>query len=84
MMHAVMMTSAPPLTYWQPASLAIMQAVREWREQGVPACYTLDAGPNVHVLCPADQAEAVAARMRQLPGISNVLVARAGGPARIV
>ncbi|HEY2982279.1 MAG TPA: diphosphomevalonate decarboxylase [Anaerolineales bacterium] len=84
MMHAVMMTSAPPLMYWRPASVAIMQAVREWREQGVPACYTLDAGPNVHVLCPADQAEAVAVRLRQMPGVSDVLVARAGGPAHVI
>ena len=51
MMHAVMMTSSPPLVYWQPATLAIMHAVSTWRQQGLPACYTNDAGPNVHVLC---------------------------------
>src|SRR3989304_10408185 len=51
LMHAVMMTSRPPLVYWQPASLAVMRAVPEWRAGGIAACYTLDAGPNVHVLC---------------------------------
>ena len=34
MMHAVMMTSNPALHYWLPASVAVMQAVREWRENG--------------------------------------------------
>lgn len=83
MMHAVMMTSTPPLMYWQPESLTIMRAVRAWRAEGLPVCYTLDAGPNVHVLCAGEQAQAVERRLRELPGVSDVLVARAGGPARL-
>lgn len=83
-MHAVMMTSNPPLMYWQSATVDIFQAVREWRESGLPAAYTVDAGANVHVLCPREQAEAVEKRLRELPGISDVLVAGVGGPARIV
>ncbi|MGH2621310.1 MAG: diphosphomevalonate decarboxylase [Anaerolineales bacterium] len=51
MLHAVMMTSRPALHYWQPSSLAIMSKVRSLRSQGVAACYTVDAGPNVHCLC---------------------------------
>jgi len=84
MMHAVMMTSTPPLHYWLPASLAIMQAVRAWRQEGLPACYTLDAGPNVHVLCPAAHAPEAASRLRGLPGVKQVLVASAGGPTRLL
>ncbi len=83
-MHAVMMTSNPPLMYWQSGTVDIFQAVREWRESGLPAAYTVDAGANVHVLCPREQAEAVEKRLRELPGISDVLVAGVGGPARIV
>ena len=33
MMHAVMITSSPSLMYWQPATIAIMQAVVQWRRQ---------------------------------------------------
>jgi diphosphomevalonate decarboxylase len=84
MMHAVMMTSAPGLFYWQPASVAIMSAVREWRKSGMPVCYTVDAGPNIHVICPREQAGDVERRLRELPGVQDVLVAGAGGPARIV
>jgi diphosphomevalonate decarboxylase len=84
MMHAVMMTSSPALMYWQPASLEIMQAVQAWRAQGLPVCYTLDAGPNVHVLCPADQARAVGERLRSVPGVTDVLAARVGGPAALL
>lgn len=82
MMHAVMMTSQPPLFYWQPASLRIMNEVRAWRQAGLPAAYTLDAGPNVHVICEAAAAGVVSARLRDLPGVQQVFQAAPGGPAR--
>jgi diphosphomevalonate decarboxylase len=82
LMHAVMMTSSPPLHYWLPASLGVMRAVRAWRVEGIPVLYTVDAGPNVHVLCPREQAGEVERRLRELPGVGQVLVAGAGGPAR--
>jgi diphosphomevalonate decarboxylase len=83
-MHSVMMTSTPALHYWKPASLEVMHNVREWRSAGIPACYTVDAGPNVHVICPEEQAQTVEKRLREIPGVEKVLVARAGGPAKIV
>lgn len=84
MMHAVMMTSSPALFYWQEASLAVMRAVSAWRTSGLPVCYSLDAGPNVHVLTEAASAEAVARRLGEIPGVQEVLNARPGGPARLV
>jgi diphosphomevalonate decarboxylase len=84
MMHAVMMTSTPPLMYWQAATVEIFHAVREWRAAGLPCAYTVDAGANVHVLCPREQAGAVEKNLRDLPGVRDVLVAQVGGAARIV
>ena len=85
LMHAVMQTSSPRLLYWEPATLAVMHAVRRWREEeGLPVAYTIDAGPNVHVLCPADHASAVRHRLESLRGVQQVLVALPGGGARVV
>jgi diphosphomevalonate decarboxylase len=83
-MHAVMMTSNPALFYWQPATLTVMNAVGEWRAAGVPAAYTIDAGPNVHVFCPQDQVAGIAAKLRELPGVLNVLTANVGSAAKQV
>jgi len=83
-MHAVMMTSRPPLMYWQPATLGIFHAVREWRGLGLPAAYTVDAGANVHVLCLSEYAAQVESKLRELPGVSDVLRAGAGGAAQLV
>jgi diphosphomevalonate decarboxylase len=83
-MHAVMMTSHPALFYWQPDTLRVMQAVRQWREDGHAVCFTIDAGPNVHILCPADEAERVEGLLRATDGVQRVLRATPGGPAVLV
>ncbi len=84
LMHAVMMTSQPALFYWRPATLEIMQAVRSARAGGLPLCYTIDAGPNVHVLCESVQEREAAELVGSIPGVQQVSVARVGGPARLV
>jgi diphosphomevalonate decarboxylase len=84
MMHAVMITSTPQLLYWQPTTLAIMHAVRDWRGAGVPVCYTIDAGPNVHVLCLRAALEQTLAQLKAIPGVIEVRIAHPGGPARLL
>ena len=83
-MHSVMMTSTPALHYWKPVSLAVMNVVRQWRSEGLQACYTVDAGANVHVLCLEAEEHIVDKRLREINGVEDVLVARAGGPARVL
>lgn len=84
MMHAVMMTSNPPLFYWKPGSLELMECVRAWRREGLPVCYTLDAGPNVHCICLSDAANEVSARVAQITGVESVLRAGVGGGAKVI
>ncbi len=84
MMHAVMMTSNPSLIYWQPATLAIMQAVRDWRKNGIPVCYTIDAGPNVHVICESTHQDQVQKLLREMPGVKEVILSGPGGPAQLI
>jgi diphosphomevalonate decarboxylase len=82
MMHAVMLTSQPRLHYLLPATLAIMQSVIAWRAQGLPACYTIDAGPNVHVLCPGGLSKEVQKRLEGISGVEKVLTAGPGAAAK--
>jgi diphosphomevalonate decarboxylase len=84
LMHAVMITSTPPLLYWEPITIAIMKSVRRWRSEGLPVCFTIDAGPNVHCLCPADVAAEVHRRLHEVLDVKRVLVAGPGGPARLI
>jgi len=84
LMHAVMMTSTPPLFYWQESTLTVMRLVREWRLGGLPVCYSIDAGPNVHVITEGAEAGHVADLLAAVPGVQKVLVAPVGGPAELV
>jgi diphosphomevalonate decarboxylase len=78
-----MMTSTPPLMYWQAATVGIFHEVRAWRTSGLPVGYTVDAGANVHVLCLGEKSAEVERRLRELPGVENVLVAGVGGAAKV-
>jgi len=84
LMHAVMMTSNPPLLYWEETSITIMKAVREWRLSGIPVCYTLDAGPNVHVITILDAVDVVHEKLSAISGIKKIFQAGVGGKARLV
>jgi diphosphomevalonate decarboxylase len=44
----------------------------------------VDAGPNVHVICPESEAHTVDKRLREIHGVTDVLAARVGGGATIV
>jgi diphosphomevalonate decarboxylase len=84
MMHAVMMTSHPALFYWEPTTIEIMKAVQSWRKTGIPTAYTIDAGPNVHVLCESKALENIKHRVASIPGVKEVLIAHPGSGAKIV
>jgi diphosphomevalonate decarboxylase len=54
-LHALMMCSNPSYTLMRPNSLAIIERVRAWRaETKHPVFFSLDAGPNIHLLYPED------------------------------
>jgi diphosphomevalonate decarboxylase len=84
MLHAVMMTSNPALFYWLPATLTVMEAVRTARAKGQQVCYTIDAGPNVHVITEAAEAADTAEMLRNLHGVREVRTASVGGPAYLI
>jgi diphosphomevalonate decarboxylase len=82
-MHAVMMTSKPPLIYWTAGTLAVIRAVYGLRQRGVEAYFTIDAGPNVHVLTLARDAARVGAEVAREAGC-EILADRAGPGARTI
>ncbi|MFQ5921506.1 MAG: diphosphomevalonate decarboxylase [Anaerolineales bacterium] len=85
MMHAIMMTSEPPLHFWSGDTLQIMAAVRDLRAQDTAVCYTIDAGPNVHCLClPESENDALRALTGDGKRAWKVLRAHPGSAARVV
>ncbi len=81
-MHGVMMTGTPSLLYWEPATIKLMKAVRQWREtDDLQVYFTIDAGPNIHLICEQDTAEQVNERLAAMPEVERAIVSRPGpGP----
>ena len=50
-LHAMFMTSSPGYFLLEPGTLKIIEKIRQFREEtGLLICFTLDAGPNIHLL----------------------------------
>jgi diphosphomevalonate decarboxylase len=81
LMHASMLTAVPSVRYLKPGSLAVLDAVDALRAGGVRCGWTMDAGPNVKVLCRAGDADAVQRALEPL--VRAVHVLGPGGPARL-
>jgi diphosphomevalonate decarboxylase len=59
-LHALMMCSNPSYILIKSNTLRIIEEIRHFRnETKTPLCFTLDAGPNVHLLYPESEAEKV-------------------------
>jgi len=83
-MHAICMTSRPASFYWSGATLDVIHAVRAWRAAGLAAYFTIDAGPNVHVICAAPDRAEVARRLATLPGVQFVIANGVGRGAQVL
>lgn len=78
-MHATTLGADPPFTYWHDTTMAVMQTVQAMRSEGIPAYFTIDAGPNVKVLYLPEHEELVQQTLRATPGVTDVILSRAGG-----
>jgi len=83
-MHALALAAKPGLLYWNAATVACMHRVRQLRAQGVPVFFTIDAGPQLKAVCEPAAAAAVAAALREVPGVLNVVETGLGGDAKLM
>jgi diphosphomevalonate decarboxylase len=72
-MHAVMMASQPGLMYFNSATMAGLHRVRELRASGVAAFFSVDAGPQIKVVCLPDHVGPVVDALEDLAGIQDVM-----------
>jgi diphosphomevalonate decarboxylase len=81
-LHLVAMSSRPPIFYWTAGTIAALRRVRAMRGEGLAAFATIDAGPNVHVICPTGEETAVAEALGKLEEVERVIVDRVGSGPR--
>jgi len=78
-MFGTMLANEPPLIYWLPESLAMIRECEAMRREGIGVWETMDAGPQVKMLCLADDAPRIAERIKSSGAASAVIESRVGG-----
>jgi diphosphomevalonate decarboxylase len=82
-MHAIGLAARPPLLYWRGATVECVHRVWSLRADGVRGWVTIDAGPQVKVLCEPADAERIAAALREVAGVERVLTCAPGEGAKV-
>jgi diphosphomevalonate decarboxylase len=77
-MHATMLGAEPPVLYWQSGTLEVMHHIQNLRSSGILAYFTIDAGPNVKVLCLPEDEEKVYKSLSALPSVQDIYVCHPG------
>lgn len=83
-MHATMIAANPSFTYWQPASLEVMEHVRHLRKEGLSCYFTMDAGPNIKILCRQSQAELIRDYFKQFYQEDQLIIALPGPAPHVI
>ncbi|MEU0009419.1 diphosphomevalonate decarboxylase [Streptomyces sp. NPDC006314] len=83
-MHATMLAARPAVRYLSPATLSVLDRVLQLRRDGIAAYATMDAGPNVKVLCRRADADRIAETVGDAVTDGSVLVAKPGPGARLL
>ena len=81
-MHAAAMAAMPPIFYWKPKTLEVIEAVWALRKLSFNVFFTIDAGPNVVIFYKGDSAT----KLVEALGRCNVgvLMTKVGPGARIL
>ena len=83
-MHATMITTNPPIIYWNNSTIDAIQEVLKMREEGIECYFTMDAGPQVKIICLEENANKIAKRIRENVDIEDLIITSPGDDAKIV
>ncbi|GAB4168318.1 MAG: diphosphomevalonate decarboxylase [Calditrichia bacterium] len=83
-MHAVMLSSIPPLIYWNPVTLELIQAVIQLRKNNIQCYYTIDAGPQVKIITLPEYESEIREILNNIPGIKRIIGSKLGEGASVI
>ena len=81
-MHATMITTEPPIIYWNQTTIKIMKQVELLREQGIECYYTMDAGPQLKIICQKHNQERIEENIKTIQGVVQTIITKPGEPAK--
>ncbi len=64
--------------------MAIFQKLYELRSRGIMAFFTVDAGPQVHIVCKNRDIEKIKSEINTISGISSLVECGIAGSAQVI
>lgn len=83
-MHALMITTVPPIIYWLPKTMEVIHNVISWRQEGLDCYFTIDAGPQVKILCLKKNVLEIKKRLKKIKGVKRIIVSKPGKGVRLI
>ncbi|MBN1501987.1 diphosphomevalonate decarboxylase [Candidatus Woesearchaeota archaeon] len=83
-MHSLMLTTKPPIIYWNEFTIRIINKIIELRENGLECYFTIDAGPQVKIICLESNIPKIVRKVQEITGIEDIIITKPGQGARIV
>ena len=77
-MHGLALSASPPILYWNATTTETIHKIWQLRETGIPAYITMDAGPQVKVLCLPESIDYIQNVLESIAGVEKVISARPG------
>lgn len=77
-MFGTMLSASPNILYWLPGSIALIHGCRELRKGGLGAWETMDAGPQVKIVCLEKDLEEILRFVNKMPYDFKILVTAPG------
>lgn len=82
-MHALTLSSRPPILFWNSKTIDLMEEVKKLRQNGIPVYYTIDAGPQVKVITLPDHIDALKKHFESITGIENIIETKLGPDVKL-
>ncbi len=83
-MHGLAMSAKPGIVYWNAATISVIHAVRELRLKNIQCYFSIDAGPQVKILCMPHDVEAIGKLLMEIPGVSRLIRTSLGSGAKLI
>jgi len=83
-MHEVMRTSNPSINYMTNKTIDCINAIEGIRSSGLDLFHTVDAGPQVKIICKTEDSGLIQKRISSLSSVRQTLVANIGYGARVI
>lgn len=82
-LHAITLTSEPPIVYWEPATIELIKLIWLLRKEGLESYFTIDAGPHLKIICQNKDLDKLTKRLELVKGVRKIITNKISDGARL-